>query len=159
VDSGRKVAFADPASVWPDRIGRIAFKHQAVQDQIGRSAGQTDFVTVMGIAAVFDDNVGMRFKDRYHLVGGIDFFTAHHPTNGLIDNFFSQLDIMIDLQRHRYNAQISPWHGVDDINSPFGVTDDLAGGFDQIGIGRLALFFPLGIEMASIRRLATRLWL
>jgi hypothetical protein len=75
------------------------------------------------------------------LSASIDFFTAHHPANGLIDNFFSQLDVMIDLQRHRYNAQISPGMALMARNSPFGVTDDLAGGFDQIGIGRLALIF------------------
>jgi hypothetical protein len=42
----------------------------------------------------------------------------------------------------------------------FGVTGYLGRGFDKVGIGRLALYcFFLALTMASILRLATRLWL
>jgi hypothetical protein len=44
------------------RVGRIAFKDHAIQDQVGSAAGQADFMTVVGIPAVFDDNVGVFFK-------------------------------------------------------------------------------------------------
>ena len=46
-------------------ISRIAFDNQAIQDQVGSPAGQTDLVAENRIPAVLDNDVGVRLKDRY----------------------------------------------------------------------------------------------
>ena len=68
-------------------IGRIALDNQAIQDQVGGPAGQTDLMAENRIPAVLDDYIGVRFKDRYHLVCGWNLFVQHNPTMGLVDDF------------------------------------------------------------------------
>jgi hypothetical protein len=70
-------------------INRIAFKDPTGQDEIGCAAGQTDFMSKMGITIAFDNNVGMRLKDRYHVVLGVNCFTAYNPALSLVYRFIS----------------------------------------------------------------------
>ena len=47
-------------------IRRIAGSDHTVQDQIGGSARQADLMAVERIPTILDDDIGMRFEDRYH---------------------------------------------------------------------------------------------
>jgi hypothetical protein len=78
-------------------IGRIAFDNQTVQDQIGSPAGQADLVAEDRIAAVLDDHIGVRLKQRYHLVLGRNALTQHNPALSLADHFFCKIGIVLDL--------------------------------------------------------------
>ena len=70
------------------RVGRIAFNDQAIQDQIRGPSGQTDFMSVIGLPAVFDNHVRMGLEYGDDLFGCRYFLTLNDPPFGLIDHLF-----------------------------------------------------------------------
>jgi hypothetical protein len=81
----------------------------------------------------------------YHLKNNlvlfdIDLFTSHRSALGLMDSFFSQVDIMFNLQRCRNNYQISSRAGCAVLDGLFGISDVSACGFEKMDTGRLAVF-------------------
>lgn len=66
------------------RIGGVAFKDDAIPDQIKGAAGQANLMAVMGLSAVLDDDSRMVFEDGKHLLAGRDAFTLNDAAKGLV---------------------------------------------------------------------------
>ena len=129
-------------------IGRIAFYNQAIQNQVGSPAGQADLVAENRIPAVLDNDVGVRLKDRYHLVSGRNFLAHHNPSMGLVDNFPGKPGVVLDIGQkgnaaRYYNAVF------DHFGSGACLAEHLAGNFEQIDIFGFAFLFILGIKKSQ----------
>lgn len=49
------------------------------------------------IPAVLDDYVGVRLKDRYHLVYGRNLLVKHNPSMGQVDDSLGKPGIVLDI--------------------------------------------------------------
>ena len=127
------------------RIGWIALDNQTIQDQVGSPAGQADLVAENRIPTILDNNVGVRFKDRYNLVGGGNFLIQHNPSMGLVDDLFGKSSIVVYLG---LNSGPRGCDGTvfDCFSGLVGIAEHLSGNFEQIEIGCLALLFTFGIH-------------
>lgn len=79
-------------------VGRVAcFDHQ-IEDQAAPAGGQVEFVAVLGVAAAFDDDIGMRFEQADQLLAGRYLLAGQHPPLTLSDGAFDQRPIVMDLE-------------------------------------------------------------
>ena len=67
-------------------IGRISFNDDTIKDQIGTPPGQTNFVAVMGITPVLNDNVSMLLENGYNLLACRNTFALQNSSFSLINN-------------------------------------------------------------------------
>lgn len=78
-------------------IGRVAcFDHQ-IEDHAAPAGGQVEFVAVPGIAAAFDDDIGVRFEQADQLLAGRHRLAGQHPPLALSDDAFDQRPIVTHL--------------------------------------------------------------
>ena len=75
-------------------IGRVTVGNDAVNDQVRGAAGQTYLVAIKRVPSVFDNNIGVRLKDRDHLVGGWHRLAVNDSFFRLVDDTQSQINIV-----------------------------------------------------------------
>jgi hypothetical protein len=68
-------------------VSRVATRYLTIENETGRSTGQTYFVTVLDISFAFDNDVGMIFEQRDDLFWSRYFFSVENPTFCLIYDF------------------------------------------------------------------------
>ena len=76
-------------------IGRIALGDHTVGDQVGGTHTQTGLVPIVGVPAVLDDDVDVRFENRYVLLRRRELLALEHPAFGLVDHLAGQIDITV----------------------------------------------------------------
>ena len=90
----------------PLAVARIArFDHQ-IEDHAAPAGGQVELVAVFGVAAAFDDDVGMRFEQADQLLAGRHRFAGQHPPLGLCDDALDQRPIVTDLGLPEFDERI-----------------------------------------------------
>ena len=69
-DSGCRSVSDDQAFAQLYLCRGIAFKDHAIQDRVWSAVGQANLMTIMGVPAIFDDDVGLFLEDRDHILIG-----------------------------------------------------------------------------------------
>ena len=125
----------------PFAVRRIAgFDHQ-VEDQAAPAGGQVELVTVLNLAAAFDDDVGVRLEQADDLLVGGDRLATKNATFGLRDDPLDQRTIVAELglpQRRRHRVGRC----------------QLRRGLIGIGQGRPGQFDQLTIMLDPVRSIA-----
>ena len=88
-------------------IGWVAFNDATIQDQIGSPSGQAYFVSKIGDPTILNDDIGVWFKDRHHLVVSRHALSHDHTPVCLIDHLLSKLCIMFNfaIQRQGFGCK------------------------------------------------------
>ncbi|AIT82883.1 hypothetical protein JI59_25960 (plasmid) [Novosphingobium pentaromativorans US6-1] len=73
-------------------VARHTWRHAAL------AGGEVELVAVLDVAAAFDDDFGMRFKQADQLVGRRDALTGKDPSPGLVDDPLNQGQIVFNLK-------------------------------------------------------------
>ena len=81
----------------PFAVRRIAGFDDKVEDQAASAGGQVELVTILNLAAAFDDNVGVRLEQADDLFVGGDSLAMKDATFGLRDDPFDQGSIVAEL--------------------------------------------------------------
>ena len=80
-------------------IGRVSLQDSILRDQPARTLGQKDFVSeldwLVDLAPL--DPIGVRFKNRVHLLLAGNLLPLQDPTSRLIDHLAAQLAVVFDL--------------------------------------------------------------
>ena len=124
-------------------IGRIAIGNHTVGNQVGSPHTKAHLVPIVGLPAVLDDDIGVRFEDRYDLLCGRDTLVLEHPAVGLSDHLAGQIDISFQL-----GAKANPLkacHALCQRDRRGGISHGFACQLEQISVGRRALSLFLGI--------------
>ncbi len=67
-------------------VRRVASLHQTIQNQTRTTSGQKYLVTVLGLPATLDNDVGMTFKERNQLLGSRNLLLPEYPSLSLVKN-------------------------------------------------------------------------
>jgi hypothetical protein len=78
-------------------VGRVSCLDHQIEDHAAPAGGQVELVAVFGIAAAFDDDIGMRFEQADDLIAGSDRFAVKNPPLGLRDDPHDQRAIVVEL--------------------------------------------------------------
>ena len=60
-------------------VGRVAGLDHQIEDHAAPAGGQVEFVAVLGVAAAFDDDIGMRLEQADQLLAGRHRLAGQHP--------------------------------------------------------------------------------
>jgi len=75
-------------------VRRVAFFNHDIQYHAVFTRREIELVTVLCVAPVFDDDVGMWLKEADHLVSRSDFFAFDHAPMRLLNNAHGQSRIV-----------------------------------------------------------------
>lgn len=78
-------------------VGWVAFLDHQIEDHAAPAGGEVELVAVFGIAAAFDDDIGMLFEQADQLLAGGHRLAGQHPPLALSDDPFDQRPIMTNL--------------------------------------------------------------
>lgn len=81
----------------PIAVAWITRLHHQVEDHAAPAGGQIELVAVFGIAAAFDDDIGIGLEQADQLVARRYLLASQHPPLTLCDNAFDQWPIVTNL--------------------------------------------------------------
>ena len=81
----------------PFAVRRIANLDDKVEDQAASAGGQVELVTVLNVAAAFDDDVGVRLEQADDLFVGANRLAMKNAAFGLRDDPLDQGTIVTEL--------------------------------------------------------------
>lgn len=78
-------------------VARIARLDHQIEDHAAPAGGQVELVAIFGVAAAFDDDIGMGLEQADQLVAGRHQLAGQHPPLTLCDDLLDQRPIVTDL--------------------------------------------------------------